>query len=148
MRISDWSSDVCSSDLSDMAAELLRFARSRNVTRIVLGRPRRRHWAAFFRENVAQRLLRKAEAFEVTIVSPTAEEEKGQRIGPEAGDVLGFRIAASHRQQNGRSEEHTSELQSLVRISYAVFCLQKKKHTTNNRMTTAHISADNIRTQT
>src|SRR3546814_20720126 len=67
-----------------MAAELLRVARSRNVSRSVLGRPRRRHWAAFFRENVAQRLLRKAEAFEVTIVSPTAEEEKGQRIGPEA----------------------------------------------------------------
>src|SRR3546814_5052668 len=30
---------------------------------------------------------------------------------------------------NGRSEEHTSELQSLMRISYAVFCLKKKKHT-------------------
>src|SRR3546814_1607216 len=30
-----------------------------------------------------------------------------------------------------RSEEHTSELQSLMRISYAVFCLQKKKHTKN-----------------
>src|SRR3546814_3092410 len=29
----------------------------------------------------------------------------------------------------GRSEEHTSELQSLMRISYAVFCLKKKKHT-------------------
>src|SRR3546814_9166738 len=29
---------------------------------------------------------------------------------------------------SGRSEEHTSELQSLVRISYAVFCLKKKKH--------------------
>src|SRR3546814_7419669 len=31
-----------------------------------------------------------------------------------------------------RSEEHTSELQSLMRISYAVFCLKKKKHTHNN----------------
>src|SRR3546814_4124801 len=31
----------------------------------------------------------------------------------------------------GRSEEHTSELQSLMRISYAVFCLKKKKSTTN-----------------
>src|SRR3546814_4704433 len=31
---------------------------------------------------------------------------------------------------HGRSEEHTSELQSLMRISYAVFCLKKKKHTT------------------
>src|SRR3546814_6116079 len=32
----------------------------------------------------------------------------------------------------GRSEEHTSELQSLMRISYAVFCLKKKKHTTHD----------------
>src|SRR3546814_8577717 len=32
----------------------------------------------------------------------------------------------------GRSEEHTSELQSLMRISYAVFCLTKKKHTQTN----------------
>src|SRR3546814_2035855 len=34
--------------------------------------------------------------------------------------------------QARRSEEHTSELQSLMRISYAVFCLTKKKHTTTN----------------
>src|SRR3546814_10310933 len=34
-----------------------------------------------------------------------------------------------------RSEEHTSELQSLMRISYAVFCLKKKKHNTNIRHT-------------
>src|SRR3546814_1834323 len=34
-----------------------------------------------------------------------------------------------YRRQNGRSEEHTSELQSLMRISYAVFCLKKKKKT-------------------
>src|SRR3546814_7751008 len=33
---------------------------------------------------------------------------------------------------HGRSEEHTSELQSLMRISYAVFCLKKKKPSTNN----------------
>src|SRR3546814_6938325 len=33
----------------------------------------------------------------------------------------------------GRSEEHTSELQSLMRISYAVFCLKKKKHNTINK---------------
>src|SRR3546814_1343110 len=34
--------------------------------------------------------------------------------------------------RNGRSEEHTSELQSLMRISYAVFCLKKKKQYTNH----------------
>src|SRR3546814_2698049 len=37
---------------------------------------------------------------------------------------------------NSRSEEHTSELQSLMRISYAVFCLKKKKNTQNMQTTT------------
>src|SRR3546814_4508287 len=38
--------------------------------------------------------------------------------------------ACARRGQEGRSEEHTSELQSLMRISYAVFCLKKKKQNT------------------
>src|SRR3546814_3944073 len=38
-------------------------------------------------------------------------------------------LTAADGGQKGRSEEHTSELQSLMRISYAVFCLKKKKHT-------------------
>src|SRR3546814_10572777 len=37
---------------------------------------------------------------------------------------------------HGRSEEHTSELQSLMRISYAVFCLKKKKNTNNIKQST------------
>src|SRR3546814_4110883 len=52
----------------------------------------------------------------------------GQRKGKKAGD---------HAQQT-RSEEHTSELQSLMRISYAVFCLKQKNtvtHTTTNALT-------------
>src|SRR3546814_10588031 len=40
---------------------------------------------------------------------------------------------AEERRDSQRSEEHTSELQSLMRISYAVFCLQKKKHTTQEK---------------
>src|SRR3546814_2592277 len=39
-----------------------------------------------------------------------------------------FRIVAEHDHRRRRSEEHTSELQSLMRISYAVFCLKKKKN--------------------
>src|SRR3546814_3898509 len=39
-------------------------------------------------------------------------------------------LPASPHARDRRSEEHTSELQSLMRISYAVFCLKKKKHTT------------------
>src|SRR3546814_10058944 len=41
--------------------------------------------------------------------------------------ACGFRLSA-------RSEEHTSELQSLMRISYAVFCLKKKNYKTNNHL--------------
>src|SRR3546814_5428583 len=42
------------------------------------------------------------------------------------------------RRASGRSEEHTSELQSLMRISYAVFCLKKKKNTANKDTTENH----------
>src|SRR3546814_7919692 len=45
------------------------------------------------------------------------------------GIVLGFRCCSSPIIAYDRSEEHTSELQSLMRISYAVFCLKKKIHT-------------------
>src|SRR3546814_5896793 len=40
-------------------------------------------------------------------------------------------VAGTHGKTTTRSEEHTSELQSLMRISYAVFCLKKKTHTIN-----------------
>src|SRR3546814_10535867 len=57
------------------------------------------------------------------------------RLKPRQGDVfLGLDLAAHVAPRNSaqfqawRSEEHTSELQSLMRISYAVFCLKKKKH--------------------
>src|SRR3546814_6385971 len=43
-----------------------------------------------------------------------------------------FDIAVGDVHLHGRSEEHTSELQSLMRISYAVFCLKKKKDNNNN----------------
>src|SRR3546814_9468536 len=45
----------------------------------------------------------------------------------ETGDLM--RSASAYRRAAERSEEHTSELQSLMRISYAVLCLKKKKHT-------------------
>src|SRR3546814_1899868 len=49
------------------------------------------------------------------------------------------------RRSIGRSEEHTSELQSLMRISYAVLCLKKKKHTksTHHRNTSLHTKINN-----
>src|SRR3546814_6523040 len=57
------------------------------------------------------------------------------RLNQHGGAIaLGHPLGAS-----GRSEEHTSELQSLMRISYAVFCLKKKKkHTTQTQNNTLH----------
>src|SRR3546814_656044 len=58
----------------------------------------------------------------------------GQRAG--VGCPVDLVADARDRDRTGRSEEHTSELQSLMRISYAVFCLKKKKH--KNTTPTAH----------
>src|SRR3546814_7447655 len=58
-------------------------------------------------------------------------EEADQLAGHLVVDAVGSQLTVRILQQR-RSEEHTSELQSLMRISYAVFCLQKKKtHTTH-----------------
>src|SRR3546814_4726707 len=60
----------------------------------------------------------------------------GAHIVLEVRDSMRSRDRAGHRRvRNDRSEEHTSELQSLMRISYAVFCLKKKIHkmTTKNK---------------
>src|SRR3546814_1353444 len=46
----------------------------------------------------------------------------------------GHGLARADLVERGRSEEHTSELQSLMRISYAVFCLKKKKHRKENKL--------------
>src|SRR3546814_9448989 len=51
----------------------------------------------------------------------------GVAVGPDADTVVGDRKLDGIRGFTARSEEHTSELQSLMRISYAVFCLKKKK---------------------
>src|SRR3546814_4945134 len=59
-----------------------------------------------------------------------------------AGAAAHARRSVSHRAQRlyRRSEEHTSELQSLMRISYAVFCLKKKKHKSIRSSTTSQSS--------
>src|SRR3546814_9057616 len=53
---------------------------------------------------------------------------------------LGQGIRIIKRYVQSRSEEHTSELQSLMRISYAVFCLKKKKNTNKHNQKTRHIT--------
>ncbi|MCW4115468.1 sensor histidine kinase KdpD [Aurantimonas sp. MSK8Z-1] len=65
-----------------VAEDIVAFARSRNVSRIVIGRARKRFWLpAFVRETVADSILRQATDFEVTIVSPDAKtEDDGLRL--------------------------------------------------------------------
>src|SRR3546814_6460117 len=55
------------------------------------------------------------------------------------GRVKGVEFTANYEQGPLRSEEHTSELQSLMRISYAVFCLKKKNTQTNKSQTHTHL---------
>src|SRR3546814_6172632 len=110
MRISDWSSDVCSSDLR--ALQPVEIEHRVDVVfkvAVALDEVGHRHVA-------------------VTALA----------LGPGDDDVaanLRVALAPAHEVQQRlagvvvRSEEHTSELQSLMRISYAVFCLKKKTHT-------------------
>src|SRR3546814_10688816 len=114
MRTSDWSSDVCSSDLPLLlAAETLarpRLRRSGPETAVRAGQ-RRDH-----RAGRAHRLCGGAAA-------AAADGRLHERTA--------FRIlaAATRSRTAGRSEGHTSELQSLMRNSYAVFCLKKTQQT-------------------
>src|SRR3546814_1199537 len=60
-----------------------------------------------------------------TATGPRAILRKDPEDGIVSGDAY-VRVRRQRRSSAGRSEEHTSELQSLMRISYAVFCLKKK----------------------
>src|SRR3546814_7494396 len=104
MRISDWSSDVCSSDL---LAHQLASDRSPGACHQHPPAMDRlaHHFAVEHRLRAAQKLGH-VDVAQIQFAHPAVLE---------LGEL---------RQ---RSEEHTSELQSLMRISYAVFCLKKKK---------------------
>src|SRR3546814_8488712 len=110
MRISDWSSDVCSSDLDD---ELHR-AREPMVERFRQSLKTNRGWYGM--------MLAAAYSPE-TINDALTEVEVVQGVTPARLQELARQCLVPDK----RSEEHTSELQSLMRISYAVFCLKKKK---------------------
>src|SRR3546814_5968156 len=125
MRISDWSSDVCSSDLLVRRRERRAFVERHDDIRAK--RPLHRH-RAFRRQQV-----------------PRAVEMAAKRHALLAH--LGEFRQAHHLIAAGRSEEHTSELQSLMRISYAVFCLTKK-HNHYNMLTYINISCTPIITVT
>src|SRR3546814_3045610 len=132
MRISDWSSDVCSSDLLCQRHAGPRPPLASAVTRRCLG----------LDAPAAQRLgkrLAKSKQILAAWVEPLAVQSLGldgqmhvrsRRVRMERHEIIviiadhalgGF----AHGLLHSRSEEHTSELQSLMRNSYSVFCLQK-----------------------
>src|SRR3546814_9250681 len=121
MRISDWSSDVCSSDLTTQP-----IAAPDKVRQEPLAGPVGEcvQWCRFTRRHVPAQVI-----VELRLVVDRGFSARllllplggqGCACGPRC-------YGQQHGQQ--RSEEHTSELQSLMRISYAVFCLKKKKTT-------------------
>src|SRR3546814_8456731 len=127
MRISDWSSDVCSSDLIeavalDIAAEIGLL--SHGDVDSADGQIRDLVTAANFRERPDRRRRTRAgprDLGENGGVVPLILHAHDFDVG------IGILVeAVGIGADDERSEEHTSELQSLMRISYAVFCLKKK----------------------
>src|SRR3546814_6685644 len=121
MRISDWSSDVCSSDLPvtvlgsrEPGGSSGSIPRRGASIEMVYGEPFRTESVAWprTREQVVESTLLLREHMLAQLEQALALTGR-QLPGP---------------LPTGRSEEHTSELQSLMRISYAVFCLKKKTH--------------------
>src|SRR3546814_7284960 len=121
MRISDWSSDVCSSDLESISSPKCDWGFSGRA--VSANRPRESASRAAARDSVIGSLLRSCQGG-----GPARGEGKTSQVPR----VPARRRRASPERAARRSEEHTSELQSLMRLSYSVFCLKKKNNTTKN----------------
>src|SRR3546814_1019426 len=114
MRISDWSSDVCSSDLPSIQ----RLRRHSGRTDGCKDFPMSSAESAMYRiESKTPQLVHAECRIERKPPQPVHTERRIERKASQT-------VHAECRIK--RSEEHTSELQSLMRISYAVFCLKKK----------------------
>src|SRR3546814_9444261 len=128
MRISDWSSDVCSSDLrglflfrhfgdEGLGSDEERGDRGRVLQRGTHDLGRVDHTGL---DEILVLAGRCVEAPVVVVALEQLADDPGAVLAGVLGDL-------------SRSEEHTSELQSLMRISYAVFCLKKKKTTKRHK---------------
>src|SRR3546814_9429372 len=120
MRISDWSSDVCSSDLGGIGAA------GGIEDHHAVGAELALH------QGFDLRIVRRLDGDIVVEVG-----DGGRRVAQhEALAVERQALCQRAQVDRERSEEHTSELQSLMRISYAVFCLKKKKNKNNTQSNT------------
>src|SRR3546814_3226121 len=134
MRISDWSSDVCSSDL----------ATSRSIWRIHPSQTVAGLGARYPAYSASRLIVWRRCAAAATPGWPKSGDQylfrgrvrRGDHPDFAGGDSLGKsqqsglvrrHVGVAAASADRRSEEHTSELQSLMRITYAVFCLKKKK---------------------
>src|SRR3546814_9602414 len=132
MRISDWSSDVCSSDLGDVDRPLGRRGGHGQLCLGVGGQGPVRHRARVL--EIEQQGRRKPAPLRFRLWHDDAPAGAARRSGAGAAAAEHRKLPARSRldllfRLGFRSEEHTSELQSLMRISYAVFCLKIKKTT-------------------
>src|SRR3546814_1762358 len=132
MRISDWSSDVCSSDLlghiGDVERRLLEaheIGQDLHPVKQGIDIPMDVPFGGALRASPDHRRPCQIALADIEARSDADPAEIGEAPGLH-GDVREpRRLPESHRNPD-RSEEHTSELQSLMRNSYAVFCLKKK----------------------
>src|SRR3546814_9395400 len=134
MRISDWSSDVCSSDLGLLPDDHpLSAGAARSLVLkeadVVLLVGARLNWLLSHGKGKTWGAPGTQKFIQIDI-EPREMDSNVEIAAPVVGDI-GSCVAALLAGMGGnwRSEEHTSELQSLMRISYAVFCLKKKKTT-------------------
>src|SRR3546814_5908430 len=135
MRISDWSSDVCSSDLFQHPFRLMFLGRNetdsifvqafgRKILLDVAG-PAKFIFGGLFRGG---KRFGVADNHGAVLVSHAISPARLSSVTPaSAPRIAPLTTLQCGRTRQFRSEEHTSELQSLMRISYAVFCLKKKK---------------------
>src|SRR3546814_3883306 len=134
MRISDWSSDVCSSDLpviyggggiaiANVVEQFREFVEASQIPTVVtlralgalpLGHPLLLGMLGMHGSHAANMAVQEADLLIV--------------VGARFDDRATGKLATFAPHARIRSEEHTSELQSLMRISYAVFCLKKKNN--------------------
>src|SRR3546814_5651670 len=128
MRIWDWSSNVFSSDLRkqwdwDKLAELAESIRAQGVIQPIVVRELPDRTFEIIAGERRWRASRLAGLAEIPAVVRLADDRT----------VVAMALIENIQREdlNPRSEEHTSELQSLMRISYAVFCLKKKKLSAN-----------------
>src|SRR3546814_4708908 len=118
MRISDCSSDVCSSDLSGINA-LQQLTMISLVVDPNAPDPSTAVGGAGRHPTYSRMIAGDGKWFTSGALGP--------RFEAMFMEVIGLGSIVEDERLGGRSEEHTSELQSLMRISYAVFCLKKKK---------------------